>query len=266
MRPDASRDLGFLTLRMPRNSAPCTASRLGPRSLELRLAQAREAFLENFELTAGRRLQRMEIVERSTDALGGTIFLIEAIRQAEPLHQGMSGGLVSDAEGPLGLLLEVDRGQRGHVLRMDVVRQTFDAMPPVGRDAVPWEGQLVAALVGGLALSPEGGVPQAIAEARPLHIRARGRTVDILLHWPAPVVFAGVAIEELAAEEQGRVGIELGTPRGEGEWVRRHACVVAVPAPMATCRLQPTLTVAARIRLVTQQPTLMTMARVDVLR
>lgn len=112
-------DVAILPVQVASVLRDCSSSRLSQIGVERRVANLRDAVIE----TTGATEARVVPVERTAsriDSAGGSKFAVRPKDSREQLTKGWSGSIVKDAEGPVGVVVDVE-GSEALAVRIDVL-------------------------------------------------------------------------------------------------------------------------------------------------
>ncbi len=216
-------DVAILAVQVGSVLRDCSSSRLSQIGVERRVANLRDAVIE----TTGATEARVVPVERTAsriDSAGGSKFAVRLKDSSEQLTKGWSGSIVKDAEGPVGVVVDVD-GSEAHAVRIDVLDRLGNRQSSTPT-ATRQFGRFI--VLRGRTPDPAAG-PAGSTDASmpPWRVEPQDGQVVITLSSDREQV-----IREVVVEQDGEgmpalvsVAVEVGlSGRAEGDFVALHTC------------------------------------------
>jgi hypothetical protein len=172
------------------------------------------------------------------DNEGSYRFRVRPRLPQDHIIKGISGSVVLDADGPIGIVLQVDELlDEAIVVRVDGIRHLLDHAPP----PVP-PLDMGKPFISGIAAStpdPDRGPQQCLSGSGSAWYAVPERNIIIIIAtYPAPVQVHQVTLSQSAASENGIQAVSVSTQAfdGEKDWTDGNYCAATADSQL-TCPL-----------------------------
>lgn len=233
-------DIAVLPVPSANDPSSCGAGRLSTIGVERRVADMTGGEI----VTTGQsEVVAVPVTRRASamDAGGGELFTVRPTLQADRVVKGWSGSIVRDADGPLGVVFEVDPDHNeAYAVRVDVVRGLIAAAS--ARTTPSHVGAVVSrpaiAVLAGTTIDPANGPEQGLADSgsawRVVPIR---HAVVFTASFATPVEIREVSVGNptTSANRIEAIGISTQAAAGMDDWTDANYCRAQGGAPL-TCR------------------------------
>ena len=225
-----SSDPDIAVLPIPAASTPgaCGDGRLSDIGAERRVAQMSDAVIATTEAAT---IITVPVTRRaaSIDGAGGGLFAVRPVLAADQIKKGWSGSVVRDADGPLGIVFEVDAlHNEALAVRVDVIRRLMDNAAVHGLPPGPASAATAPSVVGllGTTIEPASGPQQSLAgSGGSWMVRPVSHAASLAVTFMAPRQMQEITMQN-DMPSGGIVGIDVTTQAdaAQQDWTPGNYC------------------------------------------
>ena len=213
-----SEDPDIAVLSVPAANSPtsCGSGRLSDIGVERRVSQLEGAAITTTDEST---IITVPVTRRaaSIDGVGGGLFAVRPSLASDQIKKGWSGSVVRDAEGPLGIVYEVNaEHNEAMVVRVDVIRRLMDSAPKQNSSALLSSVFSAPTIVGllGTTMDPETGPQRCLfGSGSSWIVQPNNSTVALIATFASPIQLHEVSIQNNAQGGQ-LMGVDVANSGG----------------------------------------------------